>query len=61
MVTKSNAQRHGMVLWDKVFYEVAEDYPDVTWDKMLVDAMTVRSTFARRYSRRAGVEHMSGH
>ncbi|THY87188.1 tartrate dehydrogenase [Aureobasidium pullulans] len=42
MVTKSNAQRHGMVLWDKVFYEVAEDYPDVTWDKMLVDAMTVR-------------------
>lgn len=42
MVTKSNAQRHGMVLWDKVFYEVAEDYPDVKWDKMLVDAMTVR-------------------
>jgi isocitrate/isopropylmalate dehydrogenase len=23
MVTKSNAQRHGMVLWDKVFYEIA--------------------------------------
>lgn len=23
MVTKSNAQRHGMVLWDKVFYEVS--------------------------------------
>lgn len=42
MVTKSNAQRHGMVLWDKVFYEVAEDYPDVQHDKMLVDAMTVR-------------------
>lgn len=45
MVTKSNAQRHGMVLWDKVFAEVAEDYKDrVTWDKMLVDAMTVRMT-----------------
>jgi isocitrate/isopropylmalate dehydrogenase len=29
MVTKSNAQRHGMVLWDKVFYEVAEEYADV--------------------------------
>lgn len=31
-----------MVLWDKVFYAVAEQYPDVTIDKMLVDAMTVR-------------------
>ncbi|KAI6806811.1 tartrate dehydrogenase [Hortaea werneckii] len=43
MVTKSNAQRHGMVLWDKVFYEVAKDYEGVVeYDKMLVDAMTVR-------------------
>lgn len=42
MVTKSNAQRHGMVYWDKIFYEVAKEYPDVTTDKMLVDAMTVR-------------------
>ncbi|KAF1838942.1 tartrate dehydrogenase [Decorospora gaudefroyi] len=42
MVTKSNAQRHGMVLWDKVFYEVAKEYEDVETDKMLVDAMTVR-------------------
>jgi isocitrate/isopropylmalate dehydrogenase len=42
MVTKSNAQRHGMVLWDKVFYEIAAQYPDVTTEKMLVDAMTVR-------------------
>jgi len=41
-VTKSNAQRHGMVLWDDVAREVACDFPDVTWDKMLVDAMTVR-------------------
>ncbi|KAI5381150.1 putative tartrate dehydrogenase/decarboxylase [Alternaria alternata] len=44
MVTKSNAQRHGMVLWDKVFYEVAKEYEDVEIDKMLVDAMTVRMT-----------------
>ena len=43
MVTKSNAQRHGMVLWDKVFNEVAKEYEgEVQWDKMLVDAMTVR-------------------
>ncbi|KAF2127712.1 tartrate dehydrogenase/decarboxylase [Dothidotthia symphoricarpi CBS 119687] len=42
MVTKSNAQRHGMVLWDTIFYEVAKEYEDVEIDKMLVDAMTVR-------------------
>lgn len=43
MVTKSNAQRHGMVLWDKVFYSVAKEYEGmVEFDKMLVDAMTVR-------------------
>jgi isocitrate/isopropylmalate dehydrogenase len=42
LVTKSNAQRHGMVLWDKVFNEVKGEYPDVDSDRMLVDAMTVR-------------------
>ena len=42
VVTKSNAQRHGMVLWDEIAAEVAKDFPDVTWDKMLVDAMTTR-------------------
>ncbi|NQV43824.1 MAG: tartrate dehydrogenase, partial [Rhodospirillales bacterium] len=42
LVTKSNAQRHGMVMWDAVFEQVKGDYPDVTTDKMLVDAMTVR-------------------
>jgi tartrate dehydrogenase/decarboxylase/D-malate dehydrogenase len=42
VVTKSNAQRHGLVLWDEVAAEVAGDFPDVAWDKMLVDAMTVR-------------------
>jgi len=44
VVTKSNAQRHGMVLWDDIAKEVSADFPDVTWDKMLVDAMTVRMT-----------------
>ncbi len=42
VVTKSNAQRFGMVMWDEIAAEVAQDFPDVTWDKMLVDAMTVR-------------------
>ena len=42
LVTKSNAQRHGMVMWDAVFDEVKGDYPEVTTDKMLVDAMTTR-------------------
>ena len=42
VVTKSNAQRHGMVMWDEIAAEVATEFPDVTWDRMLVDAMTVR-------------------
>jgi tartrate dehydrogenase/decarboxylase/D-malate dehydrogenase len=42
VVTKSNAQRHGMVLWDEIAVEVAKDFPAVSWDKMLVDAMTTR-------------------
>ncbi len=48
VVTKSNAQRHGMVMWDEIAAEVAADFPDVTWDKMLVDAMTVRMTLDPR-------------
>jgi tartrate dehydrogenase/decarboxylase / D-malate dehydrogenase len=42
IVTKSNAQRHAMVMWDEIAAEVAREFPDVTWDKMLVDAMTTR-------------------
>ena len=42
LVTKSNAQRHGMVMWDQVFEEIAADYPEVTTDRILVDAMTTR-------------------
>ena len=42
VVTKSNAQRNGMVMWDEIAAEVAQEFPDVTWDKMLVDAMTMR-------------------
>ena len=40
LITKSNAQRHGMKLWDKIFYEVSEKYPLVKTDKLLVDAAT---------------------
>ena len=40
LVTKSNAQRHGMVLWDEIFYEVQKQYPDVTTQRVLVDAVT---------------------
>jgi tartrate dehydrogenase/decarboxylase/D-malate dehydrogenase len=42
VVTKSNAQRHGMVFWDEIAEEVAREFPEVSWDKMLVDAMTMR-------------------
>ena len=44
VVTKSNAQRHGMVMWDEIAEEVSREFPQVSWDKMLVDAMTVRMT-----------------
>ncbi|TGT92786.1 tartrate dehydrogenase, partial [bacterium M00.F.Ca.ET.163.01.1.1] len=36
VVTKSNAQRHGMVLWDEVVREVVRGYPGLTVDWMLV-------------------------
>ncbi len=42
LITKSNAQRHGMVLWDEIFQEVAAGFPDVTTDRELVDAATTR-------------------
>ncbi len=42
VVTKSNAQRFGMVMWDEIAAEVSEEFPEVSWNKMLVDAMTVR-------------------
>ena len=42
VVTKSNAQKHGMVMWDEIAVEVSSEFPDVRVDKMLVDAMTCR-------------------
>ena len=31
-----------MVMWDEIAAAVAAEFPDVAWDKMLVDAMTMR-------------------
>ena len=42
VVTKSNAQRHGMVFWDEIASLVSRDFPDVAWERELVDAMTTR-------------------
>jgi tartrate dehydrogenase/decarboxylase / D-malate dehydrogenase len=42
VVTKSNAQRHAMVMWDEIAVQIAAEFPDVRWDKELVDAATAR-------------------
>ena len=42
VVTKSNAQRHAMVMWDEIAVQIASEFPGVTWDKELVDACTAR-------------------
>ena len=42
VVTKSNAQRHAMVMWDEIALQISQEFPAVTWDKVLVDAATDR-------------------
>ncbi len=42
VVTKSNAQRHAMVMWDEIALQISKEFPDVRWDKELVDAATAR-------------------
>ena len=42
VITKSNAQRHAMVMWDEIAVQIAKEFPDVRWDKELVDAATAR-------------------
>src|SRR5580698_1370871 len=42
VVTKSNAQRHAMVMWDEIALEISKEFPGVKWDKELVDASTAR-------------------
>jgi tartrate dehydrogenase/decarboxylase/D-malate dehydrogenase len=41
-VSKSNAQEHVFGLWDEIFAELGRDYPDVTTERLLVDAMAYR-------------------
>src|SRR5580658_10347251 len=45
-ITKSNAQGYSMVLWDRAFQEVAEHFPDVETESLLVDAAAMN--FIRR-------------
>lgn len=45
-ITKSNAQAYGMVLWDRVFREVAAEYPGIQTESLLVDAAAMN--FVRR-------------
>jgi len=41
-VTKSNAQRHTLTLWDEIFDDIAADFQDVATERVLVDAMAAR-------------------
>jgi tartrate dehydrogenase/decarboxylase/D-malate dehydrogenase len=41
-VTKSNAQRYGLVLWDEVAARLARQYPDIECERVLVDAAAAR-------------------
>jgi tartrate dehydrogenase/decarboxylase/D-malate dehydrogenase len=40
--TKSNASRYGYVLWDEVAAQIAAEHPDVTYERVLVDALAAR-------------------
>ena len=40
-VSKGNALNYSMVFWDKMFSEVARDYPDVETHSLLVDAASM--------------------
>ena len=46
LITKSNAQRFGYVLWDRVLEKVQGDYGDVATDKLHIDAASM--DFVRR-------------
>ncbi|MGD2155430.1 MAG: tartrate dehydrogenase [Anaerolineales bacterium] len=41
-VSKSNAQEHVFTLWDEIFVQIGQDYPDVQTERVLVDAMAAR-------------------
>jgi len=43
--TKSNAQQHSMTFWDEVVKEVGKEFPDVTVERELIDALSARFHF----------------
>jgi tartrate dehydrogenase/decarboxylase/D-malate dehydrogenase len=45
-ITKSNAQGYSMVLWDRAFAKVSEEFPDIATETLLVDAAAMN--FIRR-------------
>ena len=45
-ITKSNALGYGMLVWDRAFERVAERYPDVATNSLLIDAACM--DFVRR-------------
>jgi len=45
-ITKSNAQGFGMVLWDRTFRSVADEFPGIETESLLVDAAAMN--FIRR-------------
>lgn len=45
-VTKSNAQGYGLVLWDRVFRELAAEFAEIETESLLVDAAAMN--FVRR-------------
>ncbi len=45
-ITKSNAQGFSMVLWDRVFQNVATEFPEIKTESLLVDAAAMN--FVRR-------------
>jgi len=40
-VTKSNALKHSMVFWDKIFNEISNNYPNVKSKSIFADAMAM--------------------
>jgi tartrate dehydrogenase/decarboxylase/D-malate dehydrogenase len=44
--TKSNAQQHTLTLWDEVAEVVSRELPDVTMERVLVDALAARFVLA---------------
>lgn len=40
--TKSNASRYGYVLWDEIAREIADGFPGVEYQRVLVDALAAR-------------------